>query len=798
MDIHKRLDLLVKTWGSIKCPPLSHLSPWHFVLSLFFFLGTGSLVLLSSDPALANSRSLSEASSSETYLEEGLRSFRRGDFEQAVLKWMEAIRSYERAGKLHEQGEALTYLAQAYQALGQYKQALKSLELALLLAKKSGDRTRIASVLGSLGSAYITTGPVDAAYGYLNEGLGLAREVGSSALSANILNNLGNLFTSQRKYPEALGAYTESMKLATSTGNQALAVTALTNAARASLQQRQHQEAKALLDTAFHKVRGLDESHDKAYGLISIGLGYLDLRPHLPDSNDLPLLAAKTFNEAATVAGTIGDPRAMSYAQGYLGKLYEDEHQYQESLQLTRRAIFAAQQVNVPESLYRWQWQTGRLLKALGKIDDAIAAYRRAVYTLQPIRQELSIGYGSSPSSFRESIGPVYFELVDLLLQRAASIQGREQHVPYLIEARDTIELLKAAELRDYFRDDCVDAARSRITKLEVVSQTAVVVYPILLPNRTELLVSLPTGLKRFSVPVGADTLTQEVRALRRKLEKRTTREYLPHAQQLYDWLIRPLEPDLSSVPIDTLVFVPDGPLRTIPMAALHDGQQFLIGKYAVATTPGLDLTDPRAIPRENIKALAVGLTESVQGFPSLPNVSTELQTIQHLYGGDLLLNQDFLVSRLEEELKDARFTLVHIASHGRFESDVAKTFLLTFDDKLTMQRLDQFVGLFRFRDDPLELLTLSACETAAGDDRAALGLAGVAIKAGARSAVATLWPINDPASAILIREFYQQFQDPSVSRAIALQRAQVKLLHDPRYQHPGYWSAFLLINNWL
>ena len=172
--------------------------------------------------------------------------------------------------------------------------------------------------------------------------------------------------------------------------------------------------------------------------------------------------------------------------------------------------------------------------------------------------------------------------------------------------------------------------------------------------------------------------------------------------------------------------------------------------------------------------------------------MSAELQSIQGLYGGDLLLNQDFLVSRLEKQLREEQFTVVHIASHGRFESDVAKTFLLTFDDKLTMERLDQFVGLFRFRDEPLELLALSACETAAGDDRAALGLAGVAIKAGARSALATLWGINDPASSTLIAEFYRQFRDPSVSRAVALQRAQLKLLHDPRYQHPGYWSAVL------
>jgi CHAT domain-containing protein len=114
------------------------------------------------------------------------------------------------------------------------------------------------------------------------------------------------------------------------------------------------------------------------------------------------------------------------------------------------------------------------------------------------------------------------------------------------------------------------------------------------------------------------------------------------------------------------------------------------------------------------------------------------------------------------------------------------------------MDRLSRLIGLYRFRDEPLELLTLSACETAAGDDRAALGLAGLAIKAGARSALATLWFINDEASSILVAEFYRQLTDATISKAVALQRAQLKLIEDPIYQHPAYWAPFLLLNNWL
>ena len=777
-------------------PRLYCLQTLKIVIFLFCVVRT---LMLSTDPAYADPLTVSKSSSPEVNMEQGLMSFQQGKFEKAISSLVKAADLYANEDKPDKQLEALTHLSRAYESIGQYQNALKYLDSALLLSKESGDLGKIASILDSIGNVYISTGHEDKAYRYLKEGLDMAEGMNYPGLSAVILNNIGNLYTSQKKYKEAIDNYMESMTLSQIIGNHSLISRTLTNAAMASMRNGEYKQAKGLLDRALEPCRSMTDSHDKVLGLINIGLIYQDIRLNLPESEDsLLLLSSELFNEAAAIAETIENYHAISYAWGNLCKLYEEEHHYQEALELTRRAIFAAQKVNAPESIYQWQWQSGRLLNALGKIDDAISAYRRAIHNIQSLREEMSMGYINTRLSFRKSVRPVYFELVDLLLQRAASMQEREKYEPYLIEARKAVELLKVADLRDYFQDDCVDAARSRITKLDIVSQTAVIVYPILLPDRTELLVSLPSGLKRFSVQIGRDILTQEVRKFRRKLEKRTTREYLPHAQKLYDWLIRPLEPDLTSLTIDTMVFVPDGPLRTIPMAALHDGEHFLISKYALATTPGLNLTDPRPIKRENSKMLAAGLTESVQGFPPLPNITKELDTIRSLYGDNQLINKDFLISSMEEKLHDEKLSIVHVASHGHFGTNAEDTFLLTYDDKLTMDRLSQFVGRFEFRDEPLELLILSACETAAGDDRAALGLAGVAVKAGARSAIATLWYINDQASSELIGEFYRQIQDPSISRSIALQYAQLKLLNDIRYEHPGYWSPFLLINNWL
>ncbi len=175
-----------------------------------------------------------------------------------------------------------------------------------------------------------------------------------------------------------------------------------------------------------------------------------------------------------------------------------------------------------------------------------------------------------------------------------------------------------------------------------------------------------------------------------------------------------------------------------------------------------------------------------------------ELSTIGNLYGSEPLLDEQYLRSRVQEKLQEEPFSIVHIASHGQFRSNADETFLLTFDGKLSLDQQDDMIGLLRFREEPLELLTLSACQTAVGDDRAALGLAGIAIKAGARSALATLWYISDQASSQLVGMFYENLQNPSFSRAAALREAQLRLMQDRRFRHPAYWAPFLLINNWL
>src|SRR5262245_57207711 len=737
--------------------------------------------------------------SADTLMQQGLHAYQRGSFDQALAAWKQAADLYERAGKVGEQSRALAQAAQASESLGQVNQALQQLELGLTLAQQTGDQALIVTIMESLGRTYLAARKPDAALQYLTQALALAQGNEDRRLIAAIHNDLGITHVARQDDEEALRAFVTSTQEAQAAGDRALTVRASINSARMALKLNEPDNARNRLDLAFEVLRDFEPSHDKALNLIQVGLGYQRLRTLMP-AMDAPLLlrAAGVLLEATTVAERIGDQRTRSYAEGYLGHLYETEHRLDESLQLTRRAVFSAQSANAPESLFRWQWQLGRLLAATGKLDEAIASYSLATTTLRPIRLEVAASWGNDAFPGDDSVRTLFFELADLLLNRASLTEDSQGAEQYLRLARDAIETYKAAELRDYFRDDCVDSLQARITKLDQLAAGTAVVYPIVFADRLELLVSLPDGLKRLSVPVSSATLTQEVRVFRRTVEKRTTREYLPHAQQLYAWLIRPLEPELASFGIDTLVFIPDGPLRTVPMAALHDGKQFLIEKFALATTPGLDLTDPKPIDREKVQLLSGGLTKAVQGFPSLPFVEEEIDAIRTLYRGDQLLNAEFSTPRLEQKLQNQPYGILHIATHGWFASDTTESYLLTYNGRLTIDELDRLIGLFRYRKDPLELLTLSACQTGVTDDRSALGLAGVAIKAGARSALATLWYINDEASATLVSEFYRQLRNPRQSKAQALQQAQQKLLADRVYEHPAYWSPFLLLNNWL
>lgn len=732
-------------------------------------------------------------------LEEGVQAYRQGKVEDAINLWSEAARSFAAAGDRRGQLEALLRRAEAYQGLGFQGPAVKDLEICRRLTTSS-DGDGLSATLNTLFSrAYASSGDPGASLDILDETIAQARRDQQWDLVAVAQNERGILLTAVGRTREAAQAFRESADLARIVDDRATVVGASLNAARIAVREGQGAEAKRWLREAHADWRRLDSGREQSTLAVAFANVWLLLSNTAPkvSPDPPPSEVYKMLHMAAAWAEEADDARTFSHSLGTMSQLYALEEMPTQALDLARRALAVAETNDEPAISYQWNWQIARLLAEAGNRDEAIAAYSRAITDVKKVKVELFTSGFASGESFREAIGPLYLEMTDLLLRRAADKNAAAAQSD-LVSARSVMDEFKTAELEDYFRDECVVALEEQAVELHQLADDVAALYPILLPDRIELLLTLGDRLHRWAVPVPSDQVTEEVRALRHRLERITTNQYLPHAQRLYDWLVRPIRAELETADVRTLVFVPDGALRTIPLAALHDGRRFVAEAFATVVVPGLSLLGP---PRDSGvptgEVLVAAITESVQGYPALPAVEEEIKEITRYAEPTVLANREFDLNAFAGALRKKSYPVVHLATHGVVSSDPRRSFVLTYDGKLTLDQLETAIKASEFRTQPIELLTLSACSTAAGDDRAALGFAGIGIKAGARSAVASLWFVNDEATARLIGAFYADLLTSGLTKAEVLQHRQQAMIDDDRFGHPGYWSPFVLIGNW-
>lgn len=259
------------------------------------------------------------------------------------------------------------------------------------------------------------------------------------------------------------------------------------------------------------------------------------------------------------------------------------------------------------------------------------------------------------------------------------------------------------------------------------------------------------------------------------------------------------MEEELASTKVKTLVFVPDGSLRNIPMSVLYDGKQYLLQKYAIALSPRQQLPEAKPLTSKQLKVFMGGISETHQGFSSLPGVAQEVKQIQAEVPAVVLLNQKFTTQAIQQELQSAAFPIVHLATHGNFSSQAENTFILTWNGRLNIKQIEK---LLKSREtngsSPIELIVFSACQTAQGDEQAALGLAGMAVRSGANSTLASLWSVSDEATSILMSNFYSNLAKIKTNKAAALRLAQLDLLKQPQFHHPLFWAPYVLVGNWL
>lgn len=712
----------------------------------------------------------------------------QGKTDEALSTWQQAANTYKQIGDRSGQVGSLINQAQAQQALGLYLQARKSLTQAQETLQQESDPGLRAAGLLSLGNTLRAAGDLSTSARLLEEALTLVSDP-NSALAGEILLSSGNTARAQQTPTVAIEFYRQVVT------RSPLAITrtqAQLNQLSLLLEQKRWAEAKTLQSSLRDPVANLPLSRSSIYAQINFVQSLTRLRQtsSAPAWQEIAQLAATTVQKARSLK----DPQAESYALGTLGGVYEKTGQWQEAQELTQTALVLAQSTNATDIAYQWQWQLGRLLKAQNQPAGAIAAYNEAVSSLKTLRNDLVAVNSDVQFSFREGVEPVYRQLVGLLLQP----QEGQVSQANLRTAREVIESLQLAQLDNFFREACLNARPAQIDRVDAEAAT---IYSIVLDDRLEMILSLPgKPLQNYSTAIRQAEMERTVDRMWRSLRRTSsTSERVQIARRMYDLVIRPMEADLAASSVKTLVFVLDGTLQSLPMSTLYDGQQYLIEKYSIALAPGLQLLEPQPLAEEKLKLLVGGLSEASQGFAALPGVETEIQQITSKVPAQVLLNQAFTSQAFQDQISSTPYPIVHLATHGQFSSNAKDTFILAWDSPINVKQLD---ALLRSRDEgrpnPIELLVLSACQTAAGDRRAALGLAGVAVRSGARSTLATLWSVDDQSTSFLMVQFYQKLAQANMTKAEALRQAQLELQKQVGFKHPYYWAPFVLVGNWL
>ncbi|MGB3137725.1 MAG: CHAT domain-containing protein, partial [Nodosilinea sp.] len=646
-----------------------------------------------------------------------------GRLPAAIEAWAAAIDIHRRVGSTTQVGRSLTELAQVHLSLGQHRRAIALLcspkaetaidscepSSALSISLAAADTLGQAAALGSLGEAYRLQGDYAEAKIFLDQGLALATEAGYTQFEVPMRNSLGSIASRQAQIEFRRAEGIDEIGLdgkeflqkaqgheatAQQQFEQALAIAQQQFNSSAEFQTRlnllpiyRRQEDRAAIASTRERlgalITQLPASREAAYGAISLGRSYQPLgKAFSCVSSNSAVESRQWLERGEAIAAQINDQRAGSFALGELGHLAECRDDFGTALSLTQQAqVAATQDLNSADSLYLWQWQAGRIYRQQGQPDKALAAYNQAVATLDSIRTEILTADQDVQFDFRDTVDPIYRELIELQLARVPDSQRIAiKQLPQsgafspLEAALVTADALRLAELQNYFGNDCIlsPVAEARVDLLAASTGTAVI-SSVIFPDRTALIANIPNQPSQLVWINNTQELQTTTIEFRKGIEDRATEPYdTTLAEQLYAQMIAPLEASLQSAGINTLVFIHDGFLRSVPMAALHNGSQYLIEKYAIATTPALTLTAPAALRSENLQALVVGSSKSVtvdgQIFTPLPRVTGEVEAVvAALPNSKQLLDDEFSQSQLQQALQADTYSILHLATHGLF-----------------------------------------------------------------------------------------------------------------------------------
>ncbi|MGK7938303.1 MAG: CHAT domain-containing protein [Xenococcaceae cyanobacterium] len=779
-----------------------------------------------------------------TSFESAQAAYQSGNYSEAITIWQNLL---EQNLPTKQLAAIHSNIASVYWHLGESGKAVDAWGMAVNIYRKhvrnNGEQAQLlAATLIDLATAYNDLGQPIFSRPLLSEVITLADEQQLNQIKPFAYFALGNAHTIEGNYSDAISAYSTSLEYNESSPQTQIYISTHSNLSQAYERQALISQQQAIsafelgLDTAEQLQEQAQQYRDyalssaqtavalaenispklfKAEALLQLAqlsseptqnlkqaqtillslpispaqvYALLDLAQQLQYNNDsLPILT-----EAIKSAQKLNNPKLASFAHGAVGHYYELQHQYPEAIFWTRNALTAAESAQASDSSYRWHWQLGRILTQTGQIESAISSYRSSITSLQAFRSDLIQAKSELTFNFQENIEPIYRQLLQLLLSQKVSSSSFDD----VWQIRD---LLQLSELESFFQDDCL-SLNPNLDTLETLRRTnSVIVNSIILEQHTYLIWQFPNGQKTLhALDISRTKLETLVKEWRFNLENLENENYLPLSQQFYRLFFnQELESSLARLNPSTLVFINDGILRNVPMSALHDGQQFLIEKYAISNSLGLNLqlTETNSTDK---KVLAFGLSSKTQNFPPLPYVKEELNQIKLLNpNNQQFFNEKFTADNFSKQTRYTNSSVIHLATHGWFSGSLESSFLQAYQSKISLPELEATLiqHNLNFPHNLLELLILSACDTAMSDRRATLGMSGVALRAGVNNVLGSLWSIQDLPTVLLISEFYRHWLNLNSSKAESLRQAQLKFINSPN-NHPALWSSMILITN--
>ena len=756
-----------------------------------------------------------------------------GQYDKAIdyeLQWLAIAKEIK---DRQSESKALGNLGLAYLSFGQYDKAIDYELQNLAIAREIKDRQSEGKTLGNLGLAYLSLGRYDKTIDYELQNLAIAREIKDRQSEGKALGNLGLAYKNLGQYAKAIDYYVQVLEIAREIKDRQSEGKTLGNLGVAYLNVTQYNKTINSELQWLAIAREIKDRQSEGNALGNLGLAYYALGQYDKTiDSELQWLA---------IAREIKDRQSEGNALGNLGLAYCALGQYDKAIEYYLPQLEIARKIGDRYGESNALNNLGATLAIQKQPEIALLYYKQSVNVAESIRKDIRKLDKSEQKSYLDTISVRYKQLANLLIQ-----QGR------IIEALQVLDLLKVQELDDYLKNikgndrtskgirllepekACSDKLstinyeqipelnqqltiqiqqlpKSEIDKppeyLQNLPQGTALLYPLILNDRLEIVIFAPNSPAiHRTVNIKRKELEELILTFRVELRDYPSLDVKDSGKKLYDVLIKPIEEDLKQTKANTILYAPDGLLRYIPLAALYDGKQWLVEKYRINNLIAYSLFDQNSKPQSNPSIFAGAYGNSnqklVSGFSQLPSTIPEVNNIKSTFPNTTEITEQNFTAEASKN-KAVGNTIVHLATHASFQSGSPLDSYVLFGDgsKVTLSAISDW----NLKN--VDLVVLSACQTGLGtlqNGAEILGFGYQVQKAGAKASIASLWKVSDGGTQFLMQAFYENLRKSNPSLSTSLREAQLSMIHrpvkqgEPNFNHPYFWSAFVLIGNGL